>query len=127
MVCRKYYTVELKERTVKHAEAGHGFANTAAILHVSKQSDSHWFDDTQHHRSLQNRPKTGGPHKTNRDVDKMIIRTSRSNSRLTAPQILTEISPILDNKISVTTIKRRLGKEGLNGRVEACKPFISKK
>ena len=127
MVCRKYYTVKLKERTVKHDKAEHGFADVAAILHVSKQSDSHWFDDTQHRRSLQNLPKTDGSHKTNRDVDKMIIKTSRSNSRLTAPQILTEISPILDNKISVTTIKRRLGKEGLNGRVGICKPFIPKK
>ena len=127
MVCRKYYTAELKERILKHVEVGHGFVDVVAILHVSKQSDSHWFDDTQHHLSLQNLPKTGGPHKTNRDVDKMIVRTSRSNSHLTAPQILTEISPILDDKISVTTIKRRLGKEGLNGKVGVCKPFIPKK
>ena len=97
MVCRKYYTVELEERIVKHVKAGHGFVDVVAILHVSKQSDSHWFDDTQHRRFLQNLPKTGGPHKTDRDVDKMIIRTSRSNSRLTAPQILTEIFPLLDN------------------------------
>ena len=40
MVYRKYYIVELKERTVKHAEAGHGFVDVVAILHVSKQSVS---------------------------------------------------------------------------------------
>ena len=127
MACHKYYTVELKERVVKHDKAGHSFADAAAIVHVSKQLVSRWFDDTQHRRPLQNHPKTDGSRKTSKHVNKMIIRTPRSNSRLTASQIPTVIPPILDDKISTTIIKRSLGKEGLNGRVGVCKPLIPKK
>lgn len=64
---------------------------------------------------------------TNQLVDRNILRVSRSNPRLTAPQILAAVSPPGAPVASLTTIRRRLQAAGLHGRRPVKKPMISKK
>ena len=51
---------------------------------------------------------------------------SKRNRRLTAPDILREINPILNSLIGITTVKNRLHEAGLYGRVALKKPFLKK-
>lgn len=56
-------------------------------------------------------------------MDRRIVRKSMQNPKLTAPELLDSIKP----NVSVRTVQRRLTEVGLNGRVAAKKPFVSKK
>lgn len=71
--------------------------------------------------------KTGRPRCTTSVADRNIFRTSRSNPRLTAADIIKEIFTVGDSKPSVRTVRRRLQAGGLHGRRPAKKPFISAK
>jgi transposase len=71
--------------------------------------------------------KTGRPRCTTSIIDRNILRTARSNPRLTAPEILKEILPFGESNPSVRTIRRRLQAGGLYGRRAVKKPFISEK
>ena len=65
--------------------------------------------------------------KTTSLADRDIFIASKRNSRLTARQILSQISTPNNPKISINTVKRRLASSGLNGIVGVRKALISKK
>jgi len=71
--------------------------------------------------------KTGRPRCTTSVVDRNILRTSRCNPRLTAPDIMKEVLTVRESNPSVWTVRRRLQAAGLHGRRPVKKPLISAK
>nr|CDJ94887.1 Transposase domain containing protein [Haemonchus contortus] len=64
---------------------------------------------------------------TSRLVDRNIVRLARNDPRLTAAEILREISTPEGPNPSLSTVRRRLREAGLFGRHPAKKPLISAK
>uniref|UniRef100_A0A8R1IFH8 HTH_Tnp_Tc3_2 domain-containing protein n=1 Tax=Caenorhabditis japonica TaxID=281687 RepID=A0A8R1IFH8_CAEJA len=62
---------------------------------------------------------------TNHQTDRNIVRASRSNPRLSAPEVLDLVSPRGSPVASVRTIRRRLNDTGMFGRRPVKKPYIS--
>uniref|UniRef100_A0A8R1DZK9 BHLH domain-containing protein n=1 Tax=Caenorhabditis japonica TaxID=281687 RepID=A0A8R1DZK9_CAEJA len=62
---------------------------------------------------------------TNHQTDRNIVRASRSNPRLSAPEVLDHVSPRGSPVASVRTIRRRLNDAGMFGRRPVKKPYIS--
>uniref|UniRef100_A0A8R1ENN4 HTH_Tnp_Tc3_2 domain-containing protein n=1 Tax=Caenorhabditis japonica TaxID=281687 RepID=A0A8R1ENN4_CAEJA len=62
---------------------------------------------------------------TNHQTDRNIVRASRSNPRLSAPEVLDQVSPRGSPVASVRTIRRRLNYAGMFGRRPVKKPNIS--
>ncbi|CAD6200157.1 unnamed protein product [Caenorhabditis auriculariae] len=74
-----------------------------------------------------NSQRTGRPRVTDRNDDRNILKTSRTNPRLTAPAIRREVFLNSPSPPSVSTVKRRLNAAGIMGRRPVKKPLISEK
>ncbi|CAD6197692.1 unnamed protein product [Caenorhabditis auriculariae] len=71
--------------------------------------------------------RTRRPRVTDRNDDRNILKTSRTNPRLTAPAIRREVFLNSPSPPSVSTVKRRLNAAGIMGRRPVKKPLISEK
>ncbi|CAD6197272.1 unnamed protein product [Caenorhabditis auriculariae] len=71
--------------------------------------------------------RTGRPRVTDRNDDRVILKTSRTNPRLTAPAIRREVFLNSPSPPSVWSVKRRLNVAGVMGRLPVKKPLISEK
>ncbi|CAD6200304.1 unnamed protein product, partial [Caenorhabditis auriculariae] len=71
--------------------------------------------------------RTERPRVIDRNGDRNILKTSRTNPRLTAPAIRREVFLNSPSPPSVSTVKRRLNAAGIMGRRPLKKPLISEK
>jgi transposase len=71
------------------------------------------------------RQRTGRPPKTSEKVDRIIHRLSEKDRSKTAVDIQREIANYQGAQISVRTVRRRLIRFGLHGRIARKKPFVS--
>ncbi|CAD6198357.1 unnamed protein product [Caenorhabditis auriculariae] len=71
--------------------------------------------------------RTGRARVTGRDDDRNILKTSRTNPKLTAPAIRREFFLNSPSPPSVSTVKRRLNAAGIMGRRPVKKPLIPEK
>ena len=62
--------------------------------------------------------------KTTVKEDKYIVQSALRNRRLSVPDLTEQINKSLNNKISDTTVRRRLHQNGIFGRVAARKPLL---
>ncbi|CAD6197415.1 unnamed protein product [Caenorhabditis auriculariae] len=69
--------------------------------------------------------RTGKPRVTDRNDDRNILKTSKTNPRLTVPAIRREVFLNSPSPPSVSTVKRRLNAAGIMGRRSVKKPLIS--
>ncbi|XGW22217.1 hypothetical protein V3C99_004875 [Haemonchus contortus] len=77
--------------------------------------------------SVEVKKHPGAARTTSRLVDRNIVRLARNDPRLTAAEILREISTPEGPNPSLSTVQRRLREAGLFGRRPAKKPLISAK
>lgn len=68
--------------------------------------------------------RTGKPRVTSKSEDQSLVLMSKRNRKLTAPEIQSRFNESHEHQISVTTVKNRLHKAGLWGRVSTRKPFL---
>lgn len=127
MGARKEYSFDLKERVVQAVEKGESQALVSRQFGIPYQTVSFWCRAKKNRGTVENKIRTGRPKKTTTKEDKMIIRESTKNPRLTAPQIQKDFNEHRGTNISVSTVKRRLKAGGLIGRRPCKKPLISKK
>ncbi|CAD6199639.1 unnamed protein product [Caenorhabditis auriculariae] len=74
-----------------------------------------------------NSQRAGRSRVTGRNDDRNVLKTSRTNPRLTAPAIRREFFLHSPSPPSVSTVKRRLNAAGIMGRRPVKKPLISEK
>lgn len=74
--------------------------------------------------SNQDRKRSGRPRVTSKPEDQSLIIMSKMNRKLTAPEIQMRFNESHDRQISLSTVKERLQKAGLNGRVSIKKPLL---
>lgn len=74
--------------------------------------------------SNQDRKRSGRPRVTSKAEDKSLIIMSKMNRKLTAPEIQMRFNESHGKQISVSVVKERLQKAGLNGRISTKKPLL---
>lgn len=124
---RKEYCVEFKTSVLKCVRDGNSQSAVARQFGISSKTVNTWVLNEKNRGTLERKPRSGRPRKTTPREDKMIVRKSVKDPRLTAPVILADFNQTNTNKIAVSTVKRRLKEAGLNGRRPSKKPLISKK
>lgn len=62
--------------------------------------------------------------KTSTAEDKYIVNLSLRDRKLTVPDVTTHVNKCFKNQVSTATIRRRLIKAGLKGRVAVKKPLL---
>ena len=78
-------------------------------------------------KTADNVPRKEKPRKTDVHTDRVVHRTSKADRFKTAVDIHNEISPYLNQTVSVRTVQRRLNEFKLMGRVARKKHLISEK
>lgn len=73
---------------------------------------------------FQHRKCPGRSYKTTKSEDMAMVRQFLLNRRLTASEIRAEVNKNRDKPISIATVKRRLQKAGLIGRIALRKPLL---
>lgn len=74
------------------------------------------------HGSMKSRPKCGRSRSTSERDDRLLVRTSRRNRFLTAPELTVDLAATYGVSVHRSTVSRHLAKVGLNGRVAKHKP-----
>lgn len=74
--------------------------------------------------SLEDRDRPGPSRKTTAAEDLRMVLLSKRNRKRTAPEITSEVNRERENKISTSTVKRRLQEANLHGRVAVRKPLL---
>ncbi|CAD6193208.1 unnamed protein product [Caenorhabditis auriculariae] len=99
----------------------------AGMFGVTKAGISQFLKRQKAQDGSTNSQRTGRPRVTDRNDDRNILKTSRTNPRLTAPAIRREVFLNSPSPPSVSTVKRRLNAAGIMGRRPKKKPLISEK
>lgn len=128
---RKKGASNLAEAQQRAIVAGHRQGRThkqlSILFNVSRRTIGCLLKRWRDQGGYVHKKSPGRPRITTSVMDRNIIRTSRTNPRLTATDIAKEIAtPGVPNP-SVRTIRRRLVKAGLNARRPVKKPMISAK
>ncbi|CAD6200038.1 unnamed protein product [Caenorhabditis auriculariae] len=88
----------------------------AGMFGVTKAGISQFLKRQKAQDGSTNSQRTGRPRVTDRNDDRNILKTSRTNPRLTAPAIRREVFLNSPSPPSVSTVKRRLNAAGIMGR-----------
>ncbi|KAI5706979.1 hypothetical protein M8J75_013076 [Diaphorina citri] len=93
-------------------------------LRISRRTVDNIVKKFKDHDTVLNKKRSGRPKVTTSREDLKIKICSLRNRQLTAPQITADFNQGRDKSVSVSTIKRRLQKSGLNGRIAVSKPLL---
>ena len=102
--------------------------NTVAKMEkVSRYCVQQLVKKHQETGSVEDRARTGRPRATTVRQDRILVRTSLRNRRLTAPELKCSWKQEANANMSVQTVRRRLHEKGLRGCVAAKKPKLTDK
>lgn len=124
---RKEYPVAFRESVVDALRKGRSQAQTARDFNISRQLVSLWNRKYKINLHVENKPRSGRPRKTTAKQDRLIIRKSKADPKLTSMAIHTDLKENHGIQVHVSTVKRRLAEAGLHGRRPSKKPLISAK
>ncbi|PAV73037.1 hypothetical protein WR25_13456 [Diploscapter pachys] len=127
MPSHKYYSLDLKQKAAAAVIKGKSICKVAATFSIPFASVQRWVTASKSQQPLGVKKKTGRPKKTTTDTDRLIVRTSQANPRLTAHEITAAAFAATVPNVSVRTVRRRLIDAGLNARRPAKKPLMSNK
>lgn len=127
MVKAKEYSCDFKDAVVRAVSDGKSKMEVALDFQISKQLVGQWVKKKQLVGTTANKPRSGRPKGTTRTQDVMIIRESMKDPKLTAVDILSNLSERVGLKCATSTVQRRLRSAGLHGRRPSKKPLISEK
>lgn len=122
---KKNLSVEIREKIILLKKENRSFQEIANILKCSKSACIRAWQRFESTGTNLDRERIGRPKKTTVQTDHRLHRLSKSNRKRTAVDICNEINKNNPVKISVHTVRRRLRKFGLFGRIARKKPFIS--
>lgn len=124
MTHKKQISIEKRSAICTLRNEGYSMSQIAQKVGVSKKGVYTTLDRSQKFGSLMDRKRSGRPRKTTKAEDKYIIMKSKRNRRLTAVDITNDFNFGKSSKISITTVKTRLLRAGLRGRVAIKKPLL---
>ncbi|CAD6189707.1 unnamed protein product [Caenorhabditis auriculariae] len=124
---KKNLTDNDKRAIVVGRQNGLTMMTLAGMFGVTEAGISQFLKRQKAQDGSTNSQRTGRPRVTDRNGDRNILKTSRTNPRLTAPAIRREVFLNSPSPPSVSTVKRRLNAAGIMGRRPVKKPLISEK
>ncbi|XP_065675855.1 uncharacterized protein LOC136092065 [Hydra vulgaris] len=114
---QRVHIVLLDEESVSERK----IAKRIKILKTRVHNTIKCFKETGQYCDL---PRPGQPRKIEKHGDRRNTRLSMSNRKLTASQIVREYNETAEKLVCVRTIRNRLMKAELRGRVAAKKPLL---
>ncbi|CAK9824990.1 Transposable element Tc1 transposase [Anthophora retusa] len=123
---KKELSIETRALIVSHHSIGKSNREIAKLLKLNRRTVDYNVKKYEDTGSLSNKKRSGRPKITTPAEDRAITIISKRNRRKTAPEITAEINASRPEPVSLTTVKRRLRKAGLHGRIAMRKPLLRK-
>ncbi|CAH1954922.1 unnamed protein product [Acanthoscelides obtectus] len=96
----------------------------AEKLHLGRNTVTQILKKKIERGSVVDRPSSGRRRVTTVPEDRVIVITNKRNRHLTSPELTHSLNRTRENRVSVSTVKRRLQRANLRGCVAACKPLL---
>lgn len=116
---------ENRWKIVNELKAGLSQRSVATMFSISKGAVQRTWVRYQNTGNIIDLPKLGRPRMYSIRDERVLVRQSTINPKLTAAQL--SMSWKRDSSASISTVKRILRRYGLFGRIAAKKPFLTKK
>lgn len=120
-------TTEQRAVIVDRIHSGQSQRQVAAALGVSRGAVERAISIHRTTGGFESLPRSGRPRSTTDRDDRILVRMSLTNRRLTAPDIRKSLSNDYGVHVSARTVQNRLLDVGLYGRIARRKPLISEK
>jgi len=105
-------------------QAGINIQQIARLLKLEPSTVCRFIKKFKDTGTVADRKRSGPPKKTNAAEDRQIVIISKRNRRFTTPEIAAEINRGRRDPVCVPTVKSRLNKVGLYGRIAVRKPLL---
>ena len=106
-------------------QEGHSAQEIGRRLGVSDSTVRYNLQKLREFGSMETRPRSGRPRATTGRDDRHIVRASRRNRFMTAPELAVDLAHTAGVEVHRSTISRRLTDAGLLGRVARHKPRLT--
>ncbi|CAK9805030.1 hypothetical protein ANTQUA_LOCUS4340 [Anthophora quadrimaculata] len=107
----------MRALTMSHHSTGKSNREIAKLLKLNHRTVDYNVKKYEGTGSLSNKKRSGWPKITTPAEDRTITIISKRNRSKTALEITAEINISRSEPVSLTTVKRRLRKAGLHGRI----------
>uniref|UniRef100_A0A3B3DJG5 Transposase n=1 Tax=Oryzias melastigma TaxID=30732 RepID=A0A3B3DJG5_ORYME len=117
---------EMRTKVTEIYQTGKGYKAISKALGLQRTTVRAIIHKWRKHGTVVNLPRSGRPPKITPRAQRQLIREVTKDPRATSKELQASLTSI---KVSVhdSTIRKRLGKNGLHGRVPRRKPLLSKK
>uniref|UniRef100_A0A8C4T777 Arginase n=1 Tax=Erpetoichthys calabaricus TaxID=27687 RepID=A0A8C4T777_ERPCA len=116
----------MRTEVIEIYQSGKGYKAISKVLGLQRTTVRAIIHKWQKHGTVVNLPRSGRPTKITPRAQRRLIREVTKDPRTTSKELQASLASI---KVSVhdSTIRKRLGKNGLHGRFPRRKPLLSKK
>jgi transposase len=118
---------EIRNLIILNYEEERRIADIAEMFHINYNSVTTIIRRYNQHGSIEIKARRGRPKKVTHRRENLIIREMKKNRRSTKCELLSKVNDKQSIKISTTTLKRVLNKNGYSKRIARKKPFVSVK
>jgi len=117
--------IERRALIIAHHKNGKSNRKIGTEMNINHSTVDYIIKKYHESGTLINKKRSGRSQITKSQEDIAIVLISKRNRRKTAPEITAEINCTRSKSVSVSTVKRRLQKAGLHGRISMKKPLLS--
>uniref|UniRef100_A0AAR2K1L6 Paired domain-containing protein n=1 Tax=Pygocentrus nattereri TaxID=42514 RepID=A0AAR2K1L6_PYGNA len=117
---------QLRKKVIEIYQSGKGYKAISKALGIQRTTVRAIIHKWRRHGTVVNLPRSGRPPKISPRVQRRLIQEVTKDPTTTSKELQASVASV---KVSVhaSTIRKRLGKNGLHGRVPRRKPLLSKK
>uniref|UniRef100_A0A803K2Z5 Transposase Tc1-like domain-containing protein n=1 Tax=Xenopus tropicalis TaxID=8364 RepID=A0A803K2Z5_XENTR len=117
---------QMRTKVIEIYQSGKGYKAISKALGLQRTTVRAIIHKWQKHGTVVNLPRSGRPTKITPRAQRQLIREATKDPRTTSKELQASLASI---KVSIhdSTIRKRLGKNGLHGRFPRRKPLLSKK
>ncbi|KAK3530705.1 hypothetical protein QTP86_032242, partial [Hemibagrus guttatus] len=117
---------QMREKVIEIYQSGKGYKAISKALGLPRTTVRAIIYKWRKHGTVENLPRSGRPTKITPRVQRQLIQEVTKDPTTTSKELQASLASV---KVSVhdSTIRKRLGKNGLHGRVPRRKPLLSKK
>ncbi|KAK3526855.1 hypothetical protein QTP86_000718 [Hemibagrus guttatus] len=116
---------QMREKVIEIYQSGKGYKAISKALGLPQTTVSAIIYKWRKHGTVENFPRSGRPTKITPRAQRQLIQEVTKDPTTTSKELQASLASV---KVSVhdSTIRKRLGKNGLHGRVPRRKPLLSK-
>ena len=122
----RFLSEEDRGKVIALAEEGYSLRQIGLRLKISAEGTRRIIQKKLETGTVQDKHRCGRPKVTTERDDRRLVRCCITNRRMTSAELKRDLAEGEGTAVSARTVRRRLQMAGLNGRIAARKPLVTK-